>query len=369
MDLDLLERLTNGFGPPGHEEEIQKIFKDYGAQFSDEVLYDKLGSVIHRLGSSGPKIMIAGHADEIGFVITEIEDSGYLKIHNLGGWWPGNIRAHQILIKPYSGGEKIIGLIVGRPPFGLSIQERNKVIPLNKLVVDIGCKSKKEVEELGIRIGDPAAPYAFFRTMKRSHISKEDEEERKETTLAVAKAFDNRIGIFIVLQSLKRIKEQNIDHPNQIFFVSTTQEEVGVRGAKTASNLIEPDIGFAIDVEPSGDAPEANFIQKMGNGVTISAGDSKMIPNPFLRKFVTAQAEKNDIKWQPAFLNIGTTDAAIIHLSGIGAPSLFVGVATRHIHSHQAMLDLEDVENAIHLMVQVLKNLDEKTVISFTELG
>ncbi len=369
MDIKFLEVLSNAFGPSGHEDEVQQLVKTYGEKFCDSIEYDRLGSVIFKKGSQGPKIMLAGHSDEIGFVISAIEDNGYLKISNIGGWWSGNILSHQIEIRPLFGKTKILGVIACKPPHILSTEERNKLVPLKDMFVDVGCTSKEEVEALGIRVGDPAVPYSQFRTMERTHIEKKvGKESKTNTTLAVGKAFDDRVGVFIVTQVLKKIAEEHINHPNTLYLVSTTQEEVGLRGARTSAQKIQPDVGFALDVDISGDMPGVELIQKMGNGVSISAGDSSMIPNPKLRKFVIETAEKSKIKWQPAFLPAGGTDAGVIHLTGLGAPALFVGLPTRHIHSHNGEIDLNDVEQAINLLVEVIKNLDERTVRSFTEL-
>jgi len=374
FDLKLLETLCNAFGPSGHEHEAQKIVQEYGKKYADEVLQDGLGSVIFRKGEGGPKIMLAGHVDEIGFVITEIKKEGYLAFHQLGGWWDQTLLTQEVVISPYEGGEKIIGVIGAPPPHILSPEDRTKVVTKEKMYIDIGCSSVDEVKELGIRVGDPAVPHAIFRTMKRTRKEKKDDdkdakEETREVTLGVAKAFDDRIGVFIILEALKRISENNISLPNEVYFVSTTQEEVGLRGARTASQKIKPDIGFALDVDISGDSPDAEgLVQKMGKGVSISAGDGSMIPNPRLRKFVIKLAEEKEIKYQPAFLKSGGTDAGIIHLAGMGAPSLFLGIPTRYIHSHHGMLDFDDVENAIQLIVEVLQKLDTKTVKSFTAL-
>jgi len=372
LDLKLLESLCNAFGPSGHEHEVQKIVHDYGKKYSDEVLHDGLGSVIFRKGNSGPKIMLAGHIDEIGFVITEIKKDGYLSFHQLGGWWDQTLLTQEVVISPYKGGEKIIGVIGAPPPHILTPEDRAKVVTKEKMYIDIGCSSADEVKQLGIRVGDPAVPHAVFRTIKRTRKEKKDEENDTEekihnVMLGVAKAFDDRIGVFIVLEALRRISEENISLPNEVYFVSTTQEEVGLRGAKTASQMIKPDIGFALDVDISGDSPNSDgLVQKMGKGVSISAGDGSMIPNPRLRKFVLDIAEEKDITHQPAFLKAGGTDAGSIHLAGIGAPSLFLGIPTRYIHSHHGMLDFEDVENAVRLLIEVLQKLDEKAVASFT---
>lgn len=369
LNVDLLEKMCNGFGPSGYENEVQKFVRDYGEQYADEVLYDRTGSVIFRHGDGEPKIMLAGHCDEIGFVISSIEESGYLKISNIGGWWNQTLLTQEILIRPFKNGDKIIGVITAKPPHVLKEEERKKVVTMDKMFVDIGCKSAEEVKELGIRVGDPAVPRSFFRTMKRVRKSEKKEEEDQEVNLAVAKAFDDRIGAFIVVEALRRLAEENIEHPNAVYGVSTVQEEVGLRGAQTAAQMIKPDIGFAIDVDISGDVPGTKEIdQEMGEGVCISAGDSSMIPNPRLRKYVIDLAEEKGIKWQTSFLKRGGTDAGVIHKTGIGAPSLFLGIATRHIHSHHSILDLGDIEQAIQLLVEIIKNLDEDTSASFTAL-
>ena len=374
LNLKFLEQLCDAFGPSGHEDEVQKVVHDYANKFSDEILQDGLGSLIFKKGSNGPKIMLAGHVDEIGFVITNIKKDGYLEFHQLGGWWDQTLLTQEVLIRPFKG-EKVVGVIGAPPPHVLTPEMRSKVVTKDKMYIDIGCSSREEVKNLGIRVGDPAVPVSYFRTMKRTRKEKKNEddpdakEETREVTLAVAKAFDDRIGVFIALEALRRITEQNIKLPNTTYFCSTVQEEIGLRGAKTSAQLLKPDIGFALDVDISGDSPGAEgLVQKMGKGVAISAGDGSMIPNPKLRKFVMEIAEEKEIRHQSAFLKSGGTDAGQIHLAGMGAPSLFLGIPTRYIHSHHGMLDISDVENAIQLLVEVLQRLDEKTVKSFTSI-
>ncbi|MHA1991117.1 MAG: M42 family metallopeptidase, partial [Candidatus Hodarchaeales archaeon] len=370
INIKFLEEICNAFGPSGFESEVQKIIHNYGKQYADEVLFDRLGSVIFKRGNTGPKLMLAGHSDEVGFVVSEIDKSGYLKITNLGGWWPTTLLNTQILVRPFKGGEDVVGIITAKPPHILTPEERKKPVTMEELSVDIGCGSQEEVESLGIRIGDPGVPFSTFRTLKRTRKEKKGEkEEEREITLAVAKAFDDRIGAFIATEVMRRLSEENIEHPNTVYSVSTTQEEVGLRGARTASNLIKPDLGFALDVDISGDSPGTTGInQKMSGGASISAKDGSMIPNPKFRKFVINVAEEEKIKWQTAFLPFGGTDAGEIHLSGIGAPSVFVGVPTRHVHSHHSMLDLDDVEQAVNLMIAVIKRLDENKLKEFISL-
>ncbi|MFW9799399.1 MAG: M42 family metallopeptidase [Candidatus Thorarchaeota archaeon] len=375
LDLKLLEELCSAFGPSGHEHEAQKIARDYGKKYADEVLYDRMGSVVFRKGDKGPKIMLAGHVDEIGFVITQIDKNGFLRFHQLGGFWDQVLLAQEVLIKASKSDKKIVGIISAPPPHVLSAEARKKVVTKEKMFIDIGASSKEEVKDLGIRVGDPAVPVSQFRTMKRIRKEKKDEddkdakEETREVTLVAAKAFDDRIGVFMGLEILRRISEGKVEHPNTVYFVSTTQEEIGLRGARTSAQMLLPDIGFALEVGISGDVPGVEgLVQKMGKGVAISAGDGSMIPNPKFRRFVLDIAEEIGVQHQPAFLRSGGTDAGIIHITGIGAPSLVIGVPTRHIHSHHGILDLSDVEDAVRLMVEVIERLDEKTVASFTEL-
>ena len=372
LDLKLLETLTNAFGPSAFELEVQKIVKEYGTPFAEEILTDRTGSLIFKHGSGGPKIMLSGHVDEIGYIVSSITKTGFLKIAGIGGVFPGNQVAQEIIIRPFSEGPKIIGIIQRKPPFGPNKKDPPK---LGDFFVDIGCNNAEEVKALGILVGDPAVPRAQFRTMLRKRIQKndksknEDTKEEIESHLAVAKAFDDRIGVFVTLEVLRRISEQSINHPNTLYFTSSTQEEVGLRGIKTAAHLIQPDIGFSLDVNVSGDLPGMQgFDQKMGKGVVISAFDRSMIPNPRFRKFVIGVAEEKNIPWQMGFLPFGGTDAGAMHLTGIGAPSLFIGIATRYVHSHHSLLDLQDVEDTIQFLIEVIKKLDTDTVSKFTQI-
>lgn len=386
MDLELLERLTNAFGPSGWETEVQKIVKEYAAPYADEIALDRTGSLIMKKGENGPKIMMAGHADEIGLIVSSIEKNGFLKVSNIGGivgpWMLGT----QIRIRPLNGGDDVIGIV--QIAFPKSQEDMKKMAKLDAYHVDIGCSSAEEVEELGIQVGDLAVPFTTYRKFTRTKkkeksdkkkdednaaknaedAEKEEKEEKEPVHLAVAKAFDDRIGVFIILEVLRRISQNNIPHSNCLYFVSTAQEELGVRGAKTAANMIKPDVGFSLDVTLAGDVPGSKAPQKMGDGVAISTFDSSMIPNPKLRKYVSDLAKENDIKCKNAFLKFGGTDAGAIHLTGMGVPSLFLGIPTRYVHSAHSQLNLEDVEYTIRLLIEIIKKFDSETVAGFTAL-
>ncbi|MFW9994054.1 MAG: M42 family metallopeptidase [Candidatus Odinarchaeota archaeon] len=324
-----------------------------------------------RKGDKGPKIMIAGHMDEIGFIITGINDKGFLTFNQLGGWWDQTLLSQRVLIR-VKDGTKIPGIIVAKPPHVIAPEERNKVVQKANMFIDVGCKSKKEIEKLGIRIGDPAVPESKFQLLNRTQIIKDEkskEEKEKEVTLAIGKAFDDRLGAFMAAEVVRRLKEVN--HPNQVYGVATVQEEIGLRGATTAAQIIQPDTGFALEVDISGDVPGVEKTKaptEMSKGVSILTGDASMIPNPRLKDFVIDIAEEMNIDYQLSLVMGGGTDAGKIHITGAGCPSLVISVPTRHIHSHNGMFDVADLEKAVDLVVEVIKRLDQETVDSFTEI-
>jgi endoglucanase len=373
MNIEQLEKWTNAFGPSGFELEVAKLVKDYVAPFADEVLQDRTGSVIFKKGDKGPKIMIAGHIDEIGFIISGISKEGYLTFNQLGGWWDQVLLSQRMIIKTRDG-TKIKGIIIAKPPHILEPEERKKVVTKDKMFVDVGCKSKKEVEALGIKLGDPAVPDSTFELLKRTQIVKDEdtnEKTEKEVTLAIAKGFDDRIGAFVMAEALRRIKEENINHSNQIYGVATVQEEVGLRGAQTSAQMIQPDLGIAIDVGISGDVPGVNktkITTEMSKGPIILVADGSMLPNPNFKHFIMDVAKEIGIELQLGIIARGGTDAGAIHKTGIGCPSICLGIATRHIHSHNGILDLNDVEECITLVVELIKRLDKKTIDSFTKI-
>ena len=340
---------------------------------ADEVLQDETGSVIFKKGDKGPKIMLAGHIDEIGFIISGISKDGFLTFNQLGGWWDQVLLGQRVVIR-IRDGTKIMGIITSKPPHVLGAEERTKVVTKDKMFIDVGCKNKKEVQFLGLNIGDPVVPYAKFELIKRKQFIKDEdtgEKKEREATLAVAKAFDDRVGAFIIAEVFRKIKEENIKLPNQLYGAATVQEEVGLRGARTAAQMIQPDIGIALEVDISGDVPGVKETQapaKMSEGPSILVADGSMLANPYFRHFVKDVAKEAGIKVQDSILFRGGTDAGVIHLTGSGCPSLVLGIATRHIHSHYGILDMDDIEKCIDLLIEVIKRLDQKTIDSFTKI-
>lgn len=345
--LQMLKELTDANGIAGNERAPREVMKKYIAPFADEIDSDGLGSLIaKKIGDeNGPKIMVAGHLDEVGFMVTQIDDKGFIKFQTVGGWWSHVMLSQRVTITTRKG-EEIIGVIGSKPPHILPPEARKKVVDMKDLFIDIGASSKEEAESWGIRPGDMITPYFEFNVMKNEK-------------LLLAKAWDNRIGCAIAIEVLKRL--QNEKHPNIVYGVGNVQEEVGLRGAKTSTFKIQPDIGFAVDVGIAGDTPgitAKESTSKLGAGPQIVIYDASMVSHKGLRDFVIDVAEENKIPYQFETMPGGGTDGGSIHLTGSGVPTLSIGVATRYIHSHASILHRDDFENAVKLMVEIVKRLD-----------
>lgn len=354
--INFLKQISEAFGPSGFEGEVIQIIKSYASRFSDEIRHDKLGSMafVKKGRKESPKVIVAGHIDEVGFIVTGITKEGFLNFRPIGGWFDQVLLSQRVTVKTRKG--KIIGVIASKPPHLLKEEERNKVITIDRMYIDVGVSSKEEAEKLGIRIGDPVVPWSPFMISNSGKV-------------VFGKAFDDRIGAFIAIEALRYIKENNIDHPNTYYATTTVQEEVGLRGAQTVASLVDPDVAIIAEVDISGDVPEISPAEApavLGKGPSILTFDATMIPNEKLKEFVINVAEENKIPYQLSAVPRGGTDGGRIHLHKIGCPTVVVGVPTRHIHSHVGVLSLSDVENAVRLTVELIKRLDTETVNSFT---
>ncbi|MEO2074689.1 MAG: M42 family metallopeptidase [Bacillus sp. (in: firmicutes)] len=352
--LTMLKDLTDAKGIPGNEREVREVMKKYITPFADEVTTDGLGSLIaKKVGKEGgPKIMVAGHLDEVGFMVTQIDDKGFLRFQPVGGWWGQVMLAQRVTIVTRKG--DVTGIIGSKPPHVLSPEARKKPVEIKEMFIDIGASSRDEAKEWGIRPGDMIVPYFEFTVMNNEKM-------------LLAKAWDNRIGCAIAIDVLRQL--QGTDHPNVVYGVGAVQEEVGLRGAKTAAAKIQPDIGFAVDVGIAGDTPgitEKEAMSKMGKGPQVVIYDASLVAHKGLRDFVTDTAEELNIPFQYESIPGGGTDAGSIHLTHNGVPALAITIATRYIHSHAAMLHRDDYENAVKLIVEVIKRLDRETVDKLT---
>ncbi len=347
--LNILEELTNASGVSGNEGPARAVMIKHIEQYADEVVVDNLGSLIAKKGQNGPKILIAGHLDEIGFMVTRITDEGFIKFQTLGGWWEQVMSAQRVKVITRKG--ELIGVIGSKPPHILKTEDRKKPVDVKELFIDIGAKDKKEAEEFGVRPGDSIVPDSKFTIMSNPN-------------LIMAKAIDNRVGCAATIEVFKGIK--NKKHNNILYGVGTVQEEVGLRGAQTSVFAVKPDIAFSIDTGLAGDTPGISpddASSKLGKGPQIFIYDASMIPHKGLRDFVINVAEEENIPFQFSTIPFGGTDAGRFHLYGSGVPSLFIGIPTRYIHTHASIFHRDDYENAIKLLLKLIERLDEKTVL------
>jgi len=349
----LLKELTEANGIPGYEAPIREVVRKYLKPLG-ALSQDKIGSVIcEKNGTSkAPRVMLAGHMDEIGFMVKHITKEGFIKFLPLGGWFDQVLLGQRVVIQTRKG--EIVGVIGAKPPHMLSVEDRRKVVEKKDMYIDIGATSKDEVDESGVRLGDPIIPQANFVPMVNGKTY-------------LSKAFDDRVGVALIIAALQNLQSQ--EHPNAIFGVATVQEEIGIRGATTSVHAVDPDIAIILEVDIAGDIPGIKAEEsavKLGGGPTVLIYDARMVPNLALRDFVVDTAEELGIPVQLSSVLAGATDGGAIHLHNTGVPTVVLGVPSRHIHSHSSMIHREDYDQAVQLLVALLKRLDEDTVTSFT---
>lgn len=349
---EFLKALTEAHGVPGHEEGVRELLRGYMAPLGT-LSQDKLGSLICHQPGDGPKVMLAGHMDEIGFMITYITKEGYLKFVQLGGWWDQVLLGHRVIIKSRQG--DVPGVIGAKPIHLVDRKERDQVVEKKDMYIDIGATSKEDVEAAGIRAGDPVIPVGDFVVLANPKTY-------------LAKALDDRVGCGVMIDTLRQFAGK--PHPNNVYGVATVMEEVGLRGATTSVRAIDPDVAIILEVDIAGDVPGLRPEQssvKLGSGPSMLLYDPRMIPNLKLRDLVVETAAELEIPLQlSAFTAGGATDGAVIHLHGTGVPSVVISVPTRHIHSHGAIMHRDDYDNAVKLVSAVVGKLDEETVVGLT---
>lgn len=368
QSMRFLEELTNCFGPSGFEREPVRIVKSYVSRYSDEVYSDRLGSLMFKKkgDSDAPVVLVPGHVDEVGFIVSSINKFGFLTFNPLGGWFDQVLLGQRVLVRTSKG--MVPGVIAAKPPHLLPAEERKKVVEKNKMFVDIGASNEEEAKAMGVRVGNPVIPDSTFSTMKKTVFK--DGKRKGSDTIAIGKAFDDRIGAWAAAELVRTLSEKRIRHPNTVIGAATTQEEVGLRGARTTAYVVKPDVCLTLEVDIAGDVPGIEpheAASKMGAGPSITTWDTSMIPNQGLVDLVIETAEKNKIPYQLSQVS-GGTDAGIIHMSNAGCPSVVIGVPTRHIHSHVGLLSMSDADNCVRLLLEVVKRLDKKTVAGLTEI-
>lgn len=346
-DKDIMKKITDAGCPSGYETPCAEVFSEAVTDYVDEVKKDVMGNRIGVIkGTTDKKIMFSGHMDEIGLMVRYVDDKGFISFAGVGGVDPQHMMGQRVKIFTDSG---IIKGVIGRKPIHLQKPEdREKAVKLDDMYIDIGASSKEEVLEV-LNIGDVAVVDVEMIEAKNNRL--------------IARAFDNKMGTYIVASTLReigrRIKEKGVKPAYSIYGVASVQEEIGLRGAKTSAFGIDPDVGIATDVTFATDQPDVNAKEvgelELGKGPVISRGPN--ISHKVFAKLVDI-ATKNDISFQREAAPRGTgTDANFIQLTRAGVATGLVSVPLRYMHSPVEMLQIDDIDNTVRLFTEFVFSL------------
>ena len=339
----LLEKYSNAHGVSGNEDEICRLLKEDLKDCTDEIKFDALGSLIAvRKGSSpnGPTIMLAAHMDEIGLMVKYIDDNGFLRFAKIGGWNDPTLTSQRVIVHGRNG--DVVGVIGSKPPHVMSAEDAKRPPQHKDMFIDIGAESAEDVKKLGIEPG--------------TYISLDREFKKLLNTRATSKSLDNRVGIVLMIETMRRLKGKDIKAT--ICAVGTIQEEVGLKGAKTAAYAANADVAIALDTTVPGDHPgitKQDSPLEIGKGPVLTVADASgrgIISHPQVVKWLRDSAEKIGTPVQLSVGEGGTTDASAIHLTKEGIPTGTIQIATRYIHSPVEVVDLKDIAAGIDLAVE-----------------
>jgi putative aminopeptidase FrvX len=336
----LLETLSNAHGISGWEGSVQQIVKKEIEPYVDEIRVDNLGNLIATKKGEKPSILIEAHADEIGLMVKHVDEKGFIRFIRIGGWFDQTLLNQRVIIHTRSG--SVTGVIGSKPPHVMRDEDKKKVVQSRDMFIDIGCTSQKEVEDLGISPGTPISIDRTFADLQGDKVT--------------GKAFDNRAGLVVIIEALKRTKSKST-----IYFVATVQEEVGLKGAKVAAYNLNPDLAIAADVTIPGDHPGIEKMDapvEIGKGPVLVVADASgrgLIATPQVIEWLVGTAKEFDIPAQLEVSDGGTTDATAISLTRSGIPTGVISVATRYIHSPVEVLCISDINKAADLMARALE--------------
>jgi endoglucanase len=327
---ELTKRLTETYGPPGNEQLIREVIREEIKSIADEIRVDALGNLIARKKGSGgavprKKVMLAAHMDEIGVIVTHVDEKGFLRFATLGGVRPITLFGHRCRFANGVSG------IFGREKKDAKPTD----VEMDKLFIDVGAREAKDVP---VGVGDAAGFWRDFADLGDRMI---------------AKAMDDRIGCVALIEVMRQLKKS----PHDLYFVYTVQEEVGLRGATTSAYGVQPDLALAVDVTDTGDTPESTpMAVALGKGPAIKVKDSGMLAHPAVKELLVNVAQEAKIPYQLEVLVGGTTDAMAMQTTREGVPAGVVSIPTRYVHTPSEMVDMNDVQNAVKLLVNVLSN-------------
>jgi endoglucanase len=337
--MKLLKTLVETPGVPGYEDPIRDVVRKELEPLVDEVRMDNMGNLIGVKKGDGPKVMLAAHMDQIGFLVSHIDDKGFLRINPTGGFDPRTLMNQRVIVY---GKKPLPGVIGSKPIHVLSEDEKKKKLEVKDYFIDIGLPGDK-VKEL-VRVGDVVTWMGNFEEVGDMFCSR---------------AMDDRIGVYVMLEALRKLD----GHKCQIYAVATTQEEVGIRGATASAHKIAPDIGIALDVTIANDVPgaqEHEAVSKMGDGVAIKVMDGATISSRKLIRHLEELADEKGIKWQSEILPRGGTDAGGIQRIAGGAHVTTLSIPSRYVHSTVELVHKEDVQGAVDLLAAFLEVAGER---------
>lgn len=338
FNFDLMKRICEVPGIPGREDSVRPIVIEAMRPLVDEISVDALGNVIARKhGKGGPRVMLAAHMDEIGFMVRSIDDDGFIRLQNVGGFDARVLPSQRVLVHTRDGGVHRGALQLATKPTHLLTADEVKPPKVSDLFVDIGMAGSDVKAQ--VDIGDMVT---LDRTMERVGQN------------VMSKSLDDRASLFMMIEALRKVGDHQVD----IVAVATTQEEVGLRGARTSAYGVEPDIGVALDVTIAGDIPgfdKQDRVTKLGDGVAIKVFDSSHIPNHKLVRHLRDVAEKHGIKHQLEVLPRGGTDAGAMQLSKAGMPAITVSLPTRYVHTVNETASVDDILAEITLLARYLE--------------
>jgi len=324
---DLIRKLVESYGPSGREEQVRDVIRAEVESLVDEVRVDAMGSLIAHVegDGGGQRVLLDAHMDEIGVMVTYIDDEGFARFTSIGGVSSLTCIGSRVMFE--DGRMGVIGVDEKR-------DDTDKIPKLDQLFIDVGATSK---DDCPVQVGDPAV---FVRPFLA------------QGTRLVSKAMDDRIGCAVLVELVRRLEHT----PHEVYVVFAVQEEVGLRGAQTSAYGIDPDVAVAVDVTTTGDTPESKpMAVKLGQGPAVKVKDSGMIAHPMVRRLLVERAEEAGIPHQLEVLERGTTDAAAVQLVRAGVPAGCLSIPSRYVHSPSEMVDERDVENGVRLLLEVLQ--------------
>jgi putative aminopeptidase FrvX len=344
-DVRLLEKLSNAFGPSGNEEDVADILEKELKGYADETHVDKLGNIFfYHHGKKGyPKVMLSAHMDEVGFMVTFIEENGFLRFDTLGGITNNVMPGQRVLFRGDKG--YLTGIVGTKPPHIMTPEEQNKIVPKEDLFIDIGADSISKVNEKGADVGMMGVFDVDFVDLGDRYF--------------MGKAFDDRAGCTVLAEVFKNLKGS----PYNVIAVGSIQEELGIRGARTAAWQVDPDYGLALEGTFVADVPGTRpdrVSSKIKGGPVVTIMDRTAFTHPHVLKTLIKAAKEKSIPFQFKKVPVGGTDAGAIHLTRAGVPSGTVAVPCRYIHGPASIIHVEDLRNTIRLATEFVKTISAR---------